>query len=323
MERDPQPPETNVDAVDAAAGASAEALQPVDARPSASTGPGVVGAAWPDPSAAGAQEPPAPPAVLPPPAPAPPPATGWAVPGAAVVPGASVPPRPAGPVRTVVIPTIVLLAAVVLAALITLADPAAGSGAYRAGRAAGTVVGVLIGAGIVLLILRRLLGRQRVASYRLIAAAVPFVFVVLGAAALGARMPDPSTAMVIAAPYTLADPGSDTAATLNASAKGQAFAVKLVDDASGTTLGLLMATAGSTHPDDGFWADFDRGIGATPGVTSTPTQYQGQTARRLAGQGVVGLSWVAPDGLLITVYAKDQATVLAIADAETLATSGP
>lgn len=256
-----------------------------------------------------------------PPAPPPPPdlqpasdaPTSWATPPTST---------PAGPVRRVVLPTVVLLIGLLARAVVSRASTPFDSEAYRFGTMLGSIAAALLVAGIALLILRRVMGGHRVAAYRLAAAAVPAVLASLAMTSVAAPLPDPSTAMVISAPYTLAQPSSDISASFQGLAKGMSYAVRVVKDRDGTTVGLLAAVEGMTHPDASFWAGFDQAAGESSGASVTPIQYHGSDARLFTSGKLTGLAWVTPRGLMVVVYAKDEASARALADAVTGAGAG-
>jgi len=300
---------------DPAAGAAPElpngeaeaALEPPDQSPSASAG------APPPPPPVGAL--PEPPVFAPEPVP---PGTGWSAP--APDPRASTPDRPID----LILPLAVL---VVTAGGLTALRLSKATTAYDQGAVIGTTVGALLLAGLFYLIARRFGGPRGRRRARVIASGIPMLLLILGAfgrvAAPQAPTADPSAAMVMSAPYTLADATADMTSYLAASAKGENVAVKQVHAADGSTVAILLSMQAGQRIDTAFWANFDAGIAKTAGASASATQFHGQTARLIANNGLTGLAWVTSDGLVVTVYAKDEASARAIAEAQAKAYGGP
>jgi hypothetical protein len=246
----------------------------------------------------------------PPPSPAP----SWSPEGHA-------PEAAAGPIRTTVIPLVILVAAMLLAAWTAFRVGASMPEAELVGRLLGSIIGVLLIAGIALVIARKVVGPGMPARYRLIAAVAALLLTMAtSAASLGAavRAPaDPAAAMVIAAPYSLAPASAQIEQAFGATAGAgeQHVTVRLVTDEAGTTVAIMVAQPAARTPE--FWEGFDRGFTeAVADGTLTPTTFQGQEAREFHGNGVSGIAWIGPDQVAVAVYADSDAVARSVAEAQ-------
>jgi hypothetical protein len=240
-----------------------------------------------------------------------PPVAGWVAP---TDPAAGRPPRPASRLSLV----IAWIGALVFLGLVGLIRLRSGENltAYEMGRVLGYVLAPIILALIVRWIFVRVSGGGSVLRSLwtpLLTIAIAGVLLVTSVASLAPV--DPTSAMRVAAPFTLEDPDPATLDQITSGLRQEGFTgpivVKMVHGVDGST-SVLYAMDSRVSPDD--LDEIARGMTQDTGKSAVVESIAGTDVAISVGPDAAFADWVeAP--LLVSVVAADEATLRAVAEA--------